>query len=138
MLQPTKASISTPVLPVIVTTQSICKESFSWLNWILILQFSMARGWQKGIKSDVFLTAIVPAMIAVANTGPFADCISFPFSKFTKAGGRIIKQRACAVRLLGTLLLTSTIVGRLDSASIWESALGSEPWALLQYARLGW
>jgi hypothetical protein len=35
-------------------------------------QLSMGRGWQKGIKSDVRLTAMVPATTAVANTGPLA------------------------------------------------------------------
>lgn len=43
---------------------------------MMILQLSMGRGWQKGIKSEVRFTAMVPATMAVLNTGPFALVIS--------------------------------------------------------------
>ena len=58
---PTKASISTPVLDSVLTMQSIRKE-FTLIssNTTDISQPSSGIGWQKGIKSDVFLAAITP------------------------------------------------------------------------------
>ena len=39
-------------------------------SWTRNLHDVIGSGWQKGMSCDVLLTAIVPAMMAVATTGP--------------------------------------------------------------------
>ena len=77
-------------------------------------------GWQNGISSWVRLAAMVPAMIAVWNTGPFGVRISPSAKAARTTGGRITRAWACAVRRVTALPLTSTIVGWFDS-STWDS-----------------
>ena len=70
MLAPVSASISTPVRWCTATSQRITRSSPA--GSIVTRHFSMASGWQNGMSSCVRFAAIVPATIAVANTGPLA------------------------------------------------------------------
>jgi hypothetical protein len=113
---PTIASISTPVLCVVLTTQSIVSSDRSVADCcicgvIVILQSSRATGWQKGIKSAVFFAAITPAIIAVANTGPLVPTISLGWSDerrsaiyFVNSGGKLTvayrRKTVCVIYLL--------------------------------------
>ena len=76
------------------------------------LHFSSPSGWQKGIRSWVRLAAMVPAMIAVWNTGPLAVVKFRSRSVAATSGGRITVEQAVALRRVTSLPLTSTMVGR--------------------------
>lgn len=64
------------------------------LTLIVMSHFSIGIGWQNGIISDVFFTAITPATIAVEKTGPFLPIISdvvrssFNVNSFATLDGR--------------------------------------------------
>src|SRR5215510_6996321 len=107
MLTAVKASISTPVWPATLTTAVTRKPQ----GWRLLSNSTpalvMAKGWQSGMSSCVFLAAIMPASRAVARTSPF---LAAPVSTNAKvAGAMATKPSARATRSLTRLPETSTM-----------------------------
>lgn len=109
-LAPVRASISTPVLALVRQVQRILTVVLL-MGSILNLHFSIGRGWQKGMRSEVFLAAIVPAIIAVWNTGPFFDWISSDSSFCISSAPSSTRHSAMASRCVVFLSETSTIPG---------------------------
>mmetsp|Transcript_12341 Transcript_12341/g.22421 ORF Transcript_12341/g.22421 Transcript_12341/m.22421 type:complete len:235 (-) Transcript_12341:20-724(-) len=106
---PVSASISTPVLPLSPQKQSMTMSFATVL--IVMSHFSINRGWQKGISSAVRLTARVPAIIAVAKTGPLGVWTS-PFKRaLITLSGTCTTALALAVLNVAIFGLTSTMVG---------------------------
>src|SRR4030095_6015581 len=77
-----------------------------------ILHPSIGKGWQNGIRSQVFLTAIVPAMIAVSTIAPFALRRPLARNSFATGAGNFPRHSALAARAVTALSATSTIAGR--------------------------
>jgi hypothetical protein len=78
-----------------------------------------ASGWHSGIRSDVRLAAMMPAMRAVPNTSPF---LAFPETiNSSVALPMTTRPSATAVRSVAALVETSTIRASPD-ASIWVRA----------------
>src|SRR6266567_3084403 len=67
----------------------------------------MARGWERGIRSGVFLAAAIPASRATARTSPL---VILPARMAARVAGFMVTvARATAVRMVGLLPLTSTM-----------------------------
>ena len=80
-----------------------------------------ARGWDRGIRSDVFFAAAIPARRATARTSPLA---AFPSRIVaTVSGFMFTVAPAVATRNVGSLPLTSTITAR-PLASKWVRLIG--------------
>ena len=120
MLAPVSASISTPVLWCTLTVQRITAASPSMP--MVIWQFSMPSGWQKGMSSWVRLAPMTPATMAVSNIGPFGDRKPPPRSTSATAAGNRTRLSATAVRCEALLAPTSTMVGR-SPASMWVNVM---------------
>src|SRR3954470_8004056 len=99
------ASIS---MPVWAATRAVAVMAM-WSGWIskLISQWLRPRGWQRGMRSPVFLAAMMPARRAVARTLPLAISLDWIF--WSVAGWRIISPRAMASRCWMGLDETSTM-----------------------------
>ena len=117
--QAVRASISTPVLPNVLTVACISTQ----LSLILKSTEAklIANGWQSGINSDVFLAACIPATLATPNTSPF---LSSCLSKASNVSV-LIKTFPDAVALLfvSSLLPTSTICAFPFSSTWLNSSL---------------
>src|SRR6185503_18098934 len=78
---------------------------------MVMSQRSRPSGWQNGINSCVRLAAIVPATIAVWNTGPFDVAKPCASSVANASCGKRTRASARAARKLGSFAVTSTIAG---------------------------
>ena len=115
---PVRASISTPVTPLVLTVQraSTARRSGSSSNSICTLV--SGSGWHSGISSLVRLVAMIPATRATPSTSPF---FTVPFCTAAKASSFMVMMPwAVASREVTGLPLTSTITA-LPSASKWVS-----------------
>src|SRR5690606_30324552 len=81
---------------------------------------SIGNGWQNGIRSEVRLTAMVPAMTAVSTMPPLALFNPLARSCAATAAGNFTRHSATASRAVTALSETSTIAGR-PLASMWLS-----------------
>src|SRR5262245_3510921 len=107
MLTAVKASISTPVWPATLTSAITRKPQGSRLLANSTPAPVMAKGWQSGMSSCVFLAAMMPASRAAASTSPF---LAVPVSTKSKlAGAMATKPSARATRSLTLLPETSTM-----------------------------
>src|SRR5687767_3163060 len=120
-----KASISTPVRSAVFTSETMRTPVSSSVRSTLMPV--SASGWQRGINSEVFLAAMIPATRATPSTA-----VSSPFLRppprttATVSGFIATKAVAVASRTVALFSETSTIVA-LPSASTWESlASGSD------------
>ncbi len=105
MEQAVRASISTPVFPstFTVASTSICDAATS----NAIDTFAIIKGWHSGMRSAVFLAAMMPARRAVARTSPF---LAVPEAMIAIVSGFAVTQpRAVAEREVTALSETSTI-----------------------------
>ena len=107
---PVSASISTPVRCVVRTVQSI-RNSRSPAQSMAMLHPSIGSGWQKGIRSHVRLTAMVPATIAVSTIAPFLLRSLLARNCAATSAGKRTRHSALAARAVAGLAETSTIAG---------------------------
>jgi len=91
---------------------------------------SRGRGWQSGIRSDVFLAPMIPAILAVSKMGPFGPIISvFPTPRPSSSsrnadstsGGKTTVDRATATLREGDLRPTSTMLTPSPCGVRWEN-----------------
>src|SRR5680860_8097 len=132
---PVKASISTPVFSLHFTVQRISKVFF--FGRISICTFDKFIWWQRGISSEVFLTAWIPAITAVCMILPFLPKKSCAAKVLNTCGGNSTRPEAVAVREVTVLSETSTIVAFPDS-STWESFLFINGTILFSCSRSRW
>src|SRR5260370_41701947 len=102
-LAATRASISTPVWAVVVTLVVMATPSSH--RRISTLTCESGRAWHMGIKSEVRLAAMIPAMRATSSGSP----LGLLGRAFSTAGFMRTKTLASASRLVGALPGTVTI-----------------------------
>src|SRR6476469_5196261 len=114
-----RASISTPVGPVTLTVARTMQPG-SFLSGVMSsVTFDSASGWHSGIRSDVRLAAMMPAMRAVPSTSPF---LALPETiNSSVALPMTTRPSATAVRSVAGLADTSTIRAS-PLASMWVRA----------------
>jgi len=130
-----KASISTPVLEVVLARLWILIELVpgSSLNSTCI--WLRGSGWQSGIKLDVCLPPIIPAIWETVKTSPFFSLFSRTALKASSL--RTTEPTAIASLVVTFFSLTSTIF-TFPSTSTWVRPLDtggegpSRSWHLLQ------
>src|SRR5687767_259162 len=120
---PVSASISTPVRWWTAVTHSTMSAS-ELAGAIAMSQRSRPSGWQNGMSSCVRFAAIVPATIAVWNTGPFAVLKPEAARASNASRGKRTTAAARATRRVGDFALTSTMAGA-PSAPTCESLFAS-------------
>ena len=111
---PVRASISTPVTPLVFTVHRASTACRSGSRRNSMPALVRGSGWHRGISSLVRLVAMMPAMRATPSTSPF---FTVPLSTAAKASAfMVIMPCAVASRAVTGFALTSTITA-LPAAS---------------------
>src|ERR1700722_6171501 len=112
------ASISTPVWPTHRASARTLRPGSAWSGAMSTTTLAKATGWQSGIRSDVFLAAIMPAIRAAPMTSPF---LASPARVVARVAAAMrTRPSAIAIRSVAALSDTSTIRAS-PSAARWVS-----------------